>query len=693
METAPSVAASSPPVDAEGVVRGPGVLGPVDALPRLAAFFFTAVGVVGLPLLLAGRFTRVPVLVGVVVVTIALELLWRRLVDRPAAVSRREAVVSLLAVGVAVLSTMANARWGSQHLLVDGDPAVYAVTGQLLAQTGSLEIPTLAQSVFGGNASLNYAGAGFDLDVGGASVRPSFMHLLPMVLAIASWLGGAQALLWANAVVSGAALLAVFVVGARLLPRPEWSLLAMTALALSLPQQHFSRDTFSEIPAQLLVFAGIALLFDAVRSRRSGVVAGVLAGLVLGASCIARIDAFSYLIPLVVVATVLVLAGRGRLAAGMTGGTAVGAVLGYLDLRLGSPSYLGLQLENLNLILTALTAMTLLCAAALLLRRRAVGLWERIRGRALAASVVLLVLLLGAYAGVVRPLVEVGRNLSPDQPTAVGSLQEAAGTAVDPLRSHDELSLQWLTWYLGPAAVALGLLGLTVLVWRTLARQRSTGDAQAALAGLAFLLVFGASTALYLWRPSIVPVHYWATRRFLPVTIPGLLLLASVAASAVPGRRGWRPVAAAVATVALLAPPLVYLRGHATEREYVPMLAVTEQLCAALEPDDAVVLIGGVRLSTAMPQTLRAFCDVPVAIMSGTTTPTDLKAIAAAVRAAGRRPVFLSPVAGPFVAAGPVPGTFRSVVSEQVSVVALTLTTRPQEVFIFPIQVFLAEAP
>ena len=693
METAPSVAASSRPVDAEDDVRGPGVLGPVDALPRLAAFFLTAVGVVGLPLLLAGRFTRVPVLVGVVVVTVALELLWRRLVDRPAAVSRRAAVVSLLAVGVAVLSTMANARWGSQHILVDGDPAVYAVTGQLLAQTGSLEIPTLAQSVFGGNASLNYAGAGFDLDAGGASVRPSFMHLLPMVLAIASWLGGAQALLWANAVVSGAALLAVFALGARLLPRPEWSLLAMTALALSLPQQHFSRDTFSEIPAQLLVFAGIALLFDAVRSRRSGVGAGVLAGLVLGASCIARIDAFSYLIPLVVVATVLVLAGRGRLAAGMTGGTAVGAVLGYLDLRHGSPSYLGLQVENLNLILTALTAMTLLCAAALLLRRRAVGLWERSRGRALAASVVLLVLLLGAYAGVVRPLVEVGRHLSPQQPTAVGSLQKAAGSAVDPLRSYDELSLQWLTWYLGPAAVALGLLGLAVLVWRTLARQRSTGDAQAALAGLAFLLVFGASTALYLWRPSIVPVQYWATRRFLPVTIPGLLLLASVAASAVPGRRGWRPVAAVVATVALLAPPLVYLRGHATEREYVPMLAVTEQLCAVLEPDDAVVLIGGVRLSTAMPQTLRAFCGVPVAIMSGTTTPTDLNAIADAVRAAGRRPVFLSPVAKPIVAAGPVPGTFRPVVSEQVSVVALTLTSRPQEVFTFPMEVFLAEAP
>ena len=693
METAAPPAASTTSGRLDEPRHAVPVLALIDALPRLAAFFLTAVGLVGTPLLLAGEFTRVPVLLGVPVVTVGLELLWRRLVDRPAPVSRRAAVVSLLAVGVAVLATMANARWGSQHILVDGDPAVYAVTGQLIAQTGTLEIPTLAQSVFGGVSGFNYAGAGFDLDAGGASVRPSFMHLLPMALAIASWLGGAQALLWANAVLSGAALLAVFVVGARLLPRPEWALLAMTALALSLPQQHFSRDTFSEIPAQLLVFAGVALLFDAVRSRRSGVGAGVLTGLVIGASCIARIDAFSYLIPLVVVATVLVLAGRGRLAAGMTGGTLVGAALGYLDLRLGSPSYLGLQVENLNLILAALTAMSLLCGVVLLLRRRALTLWERLRGRALAASVVVLVLLLGAYAGLVRPLVEVGRNLSPQQPTAVGSLQEAAGSVVDPLRSYDELSLQWLSWYLGPAAVALGLLGLGVLLWRALQRQRDDGDAQTALAGLAFLLVFGASTALYLWRPSIVPVQYWATRRFLPVTIPGLLLLASVAAAAVPRRPGWRPVAAAVTTAALLVPPLVYLRGHATEREYVPMLAVTEQLCEALGPQDAVVLIGGARLSTAMPQTIRAFCGVPVAVVSGTTTPADLTAFAAAARATGRRPVLLSPTATPVLASGPVAATFRPVVSERVSVVALTLTTRPQELFTFPMKVFLAEAP
>jgi hypothetical protein len=674
-------------VTAPEVERPSPVLGAVDVLPRLAAFFLVALGLVGTPLMLLGRFDRLPVLLGTAVGIVLLELAWRR--GRPAqqAVSRGTAVVSLLALLVVAVSTGANARWSSQHLLVDGDPAVYAVTGQLLADTGGLEIPTGSEEVFGGVAALNYAGAGFDADAEESVVRPSFMHLLPQVLAVASWAGGPRALLWSNAVLSGLALLAVFAFGARLLGRPGWALVAMTALALSLPQQHFSRDTFSEIPAQLLVFAGLALLLDAI-ARRRGLLPALCAGLVLGVSCIARIDAFFYLVPLVAFAAVLALAGRGRAAAGLTGGVAVGALVGYADLRIGSPFYLGLQKENLDLIFLALAATVVGCAIALALGRRTRALWDRLHGRALAGGVTAVVVLLSGYAGLVRPYVETGRNLSPEQPTAVASLQEQAGLAVDPLRSYDELSLQWLSWYLGPAAVTLGLLGFAVLVWRALRRQPSSAQARLALGGLAFLLLFGASTALYLWRPSIIPVHYWATRRFLPVTIPGLLLLAAWLAAAVRGR--WRLPVGALVAVSLLVPPLVFLRGHVTEREYVPMLAVTEQICDALEPDDAVVLLGGGRLPTGLPQTVGVFCGVPVAVVDRDTTSTDLATVQQAVQGVGRRLVLLGALPDPQLADGPYTADFRPVVDVPVSVVALSLTGRPDERFVFPMTVFLA---
>jgi hypothetical protein len=303
--------------------------------------------------------------------------------------------------------------------------------------------------------------------------------------------------------------------------------------------------------------------------------------------------------------------------------------------------------------------------------------------------------LLSAYAGLVRPQVETGRHLSPRQPTAVAALQEQAGLAIDPLRSYDERSLEWLSWYFGPAAITLGLVGLVLLVHRTLVRQRSPEQARVALASLAFLLLFGASTALYLWRPSIIPVQYWATRRFLPVTIPGLLLCAAWLAAALPrpsrpgaGARGLRIGVGAAVAAALLVPPLVFLPGHGTEREYIPMLAATEQVCAALEPDDAVLLVGGQRLSTGLPQTIHAFCGVPVAVISETTTLADVDTAARAAQAAGKRLVLLSPVPDPFLPDGPLPATFTPVVDLEVSVVALSLTGRPDDEFRFPMTVF-----
>lgn len=668
----------------------------VDLLPRLAAFGLVALGLVGTPLVLLGAYEPALVVPLCGLLLVLLELGWRRAAPRRAPVGRRVLAVSVLAVVVAALSTGLNARYESQHLLVDGDPAVYAVAGQLLAETGSLRIETQAQELFGGGEQLNYAGAGFDAYDDESVVRPSFLHLLPQALAVGAWvgelevggvgLGGPQVLLWVNPVISGFALLAVFAFGARLTGRAEWSLVAMTALAVSLPQMHFARDTFSELPAQLLVFAGLALLWDAVASRRTGL--GLLAGLVLGVSCTARIDAFFYLVPLVVLATVLVLAGRQRVAAALTAGVLVGAVVGYVDLRVGSPQYLALQSENLDLIFLALAVFAVACGAVLALRRPALRLWSRLHGRALAAVLTGLLVLLSAYAGLVRPYVETGRNLSPEQPTAVAVLQEQLGQSPDPLRSYDELSLQWLTWYLGPVAVGLGLLALAVLVWRTLRRQPTARDAQRTLLALGFVLLFGASTALYLWRPSIIPVHYWATRRFLPVTIPGLLLLAAWLVPQVRGR--WRWPAGAGVGAALLVPPLVYASGHWTEREYVPVLAVTEQVCAALEPQDAVLLVGGLPLSTGLPQTITAFCGNPVAVIDRGATVDDVEDVQEAVEAADRRLVLLSPVSGPTLPDGPVPGDFELVVDQDVTVVALTLDRRPDELYRFPLSVWAA---
>lgn len=145
--------------------------------------------------------------------------------------------------------------------------------------------------------------------------------------------------------------------------------------------------------------------------------------------------------------------------------------------------------------------------------------------------------------------------------------------------------------------------------------------------------------------------------------------------------------------LALLVPPLVFLRGHATERDYVPMLAITERVCDALEPDDAVVLVGGTRTATGLPQLVSTFCSVPVAVVDNETTTQDLARISRSAAEAGKRLVYLSPSPDPALGEAPVPGEFEPVVDLPVTVVALSLTGRPDELFTFPMPLYRATAP
>ena len=100
----------------------------------------------------------------------------------------------------------------------------------------------------------------------------------------------------------------------------------------------------------------------------------------------------------------------------------------------------------------------------------------------------------------------------------VGFLQQAEGVVVDSARRYYEHSMEWLSWYLGPVTLALGVIGVAIAVWWVI---RGHGRRS----GLALALgAFLAPTVLYLWRARAVPDQMWVMRRFLPVTIPGVAL-------------------------------------------------------------------------------------------------------------------------------------------------------------------------
>ena len=665
--------------------RPPGWL---DLLARSVGFAVVSLGLVGLPLALAGQFRRVPTAVGAALVFTALTLLWHRWQrgggERAAPVGRSATVGAVLALVVAVGSAVANGSAHYSHLLVDGDPAVYAATGTLLARTGELTVPTDNAVLFGGNATVEHAGAGYFRSEDEPTVYPQFFHLLPVLLAVGSWLGGVQLLLLVTPLLGAASLVAFYCFAARLVTAP-WSLLATATLAVLLPQLHFSRDSFSEIPSQLLVFAGLSLLWDVTgrgpSSDRGALGGGLVAGLVLGGSAMARIDAFLYLVPL---AAALLLVRTHRAGLGVVLGMGVSAAVALVDGALGSPVYLASVRSQLLLTAAALLAVGV---AALVVRRSPT--WPARLGERLAWPVAGAVVALGTFAWFVRPVVEVARDI-PDRTNAtIAGLQRAEGLAVDVPRSYDEQTMHWLSWYAGPVALALGVLGLAWLTARLL-RGRDLRLAP-------FVLLFGVATAVYVWKPGIFPVHYWASRRFLPVTFPGLALLAALvcarlwAAGSRSGhprlRRAGRPVAAVLAA-AVLAYPLALLPSATLPRSYEGLVPAFEAMCGSLLPDDVVLLVGGPPATTGLPQAVEGYCGVAAGAATADTRPSDVEQVAAAAKAQGRRLVLLSPVPDP--ASVPAGVRFRPVFDVTVPTQALSLSQRPDEVFPYRVRLFSA---
>jgi hypothetical protein len=661
----------------------------LDAIVRFAAFGVVALGLAGLPLALLGRFRALPVVLGVAVVFAVLCLLWRRwqvgAAGRRPPLDRSANLIGLLAVGVAVLSVVVNGWQTNQHLLVDGDPAVYGVTGALLAHTGGLTVPTYAGSLFGGDPTLNFAGPGYFATAGEPTLYPQFLHLFPALLAVAQRAGGTGAMLLVNPVLGGFALLAFFVFAGRLL-RPVWALVAMTSLAVLLPQLHFTRDLFSEVPSQLLVFAGLALLWDVTGPRRSqarpdAVLLGALvAGLVLGGSTMTRVDAFFYLAP---IAAALLLLRAGRAGLAVLAGMLISAAVGLADGYWGSPVYLRSTLAPL--VQTA-ALLVVLGAAAYAVRNRPE--WPARLGGRVALPAAGLTAVLAAFAWFVRPHVQVTRDI-PDRTNAtIAGLQAREHLPVDVPRAYGELTMQWLSWYLGPITLTLGVLGLSYYLYRLL-RGR---DARLA----PFVLLTGAVTAVYVWKPGIFPVQYWASRRFLPVSFPGLILLALLLC-----QQGWEwgrsrlgtplgravPAVAGLLGVSVLVVPLAMLPGATLVRNYDGMLPAFRAMCGSLLPTDVVLLVGG-SSKDSLVQAVEGYCHVPAAAAGLDTKPANVQRVDAAARAHGRRLVLLS--ADPNPPQVPPGTTFRPVYDVTVPTEALAISHRPDEVFPYRVQLFAA---
>src|SRR5260370_20078989 len=119
----------------------------------------------------------------------------------------------------------------------------------------------------------------------------------------------------------------------------------------------------------------------------------------------------------------------------------------------------------------------------------------------------------------IRPLVQTVRSeTNPVTVAFIAQVQKLAHLPIDPHRTFAEDSLYWVIWYIGLPAVLLAAFGAALL-----ARRFLRGSAM--MWGLP-VMVIGWSVVTTLWKPGIVPDQPWASRRLVPIVLPGMVLFA-----------------------------------------------------------------------------------------------------------------------------------------------------------------------
>jgi hypothetical protein len=612
----------------------------------------------------------------------------------------------VVAAGFAVWQFLFN----SESVIVLRDPGAYLQTGYWIAQHGSLPIPQSLASFGGAHPGLGFSSTGFFTS--GTSVVPGLMSGLPLVLAGAFWVHGLPVAAAMGPVLGGLAVLAFGGLVGRLAGLP-WAPAGALVLAFTLPEQYTSRASFSETAAQVLLFGGLSLVVDALTLRHAGNRPGspaespergaasgpapargwrtrfwlrwlrglgrrlgpqwapmALGGLALGLTAVVRIDGLLDVLPAIPFIGILVVR-RSNAAIPFCIGLVIGAAYGLADaFLLARPLLDSLQPLPIliGLIAAWLATMTLVGVELLrltgfprilrpLLARRPMR-WLPELGTALAVA---------ALAGLaIRPYLQTVRGPATGAAADfVASLQRLEHLRVDPGRLYAEDTLYWVIWYVGLPAVLLGGFGLALLIRRCLHALFSWQDPSGAARIWALpLAVICCGSAAVLWQPETAPDQPWASRRLVPLVLPGLILCAAWASAWLRGRsrsRGAGRLAASFVAgfcvVALLVPTVATtfglglshtgksgaLRptadGLALKRTGPGQDGAVSRLCSALGPSATVVIVAA-SVAQQFTQVIRGTCGVPVAWIVGRPAG-DVQSVLSDIERTGRRPVLL----------------------------------------------------
>lgn len=460
----------------------------------------------------------------------------------------------------------------SEYIIGGKDPGVYLNAGVQIAQRGTLvyhdpvvaAVPSDARPLFMPSdrppdqfLAPRFMGF-FVLDPDTGAVVSQFPHLYPASIAVGYGLDGLTGARRACSFWGVFGILAVYFLGARLFGRPA-AAAAAALLMLNVVQLWFARYPNADMVMQGLLFA--TLLAGARAHVDEDPFFAPVAGALLGLQLFLRFDAVIAVAAIGAASALGYVTGqRLRWTFLATLGAAAilsvwyltGPMRAYIEL----PRYFLMHLPwwQYAALVLAVVAVVFLLAIG----RRSTGLSTAVaRGVPLLATSVVVALAL--YALVLR---------------------HPGGRLTD----YDAYALRtFAAFYLTLPALIAALIGYVIvarpLFWRD----------------PAFVLTLTAFALFFFYKIRIVPEHFWAARRFVPILLPGALLLA--AAAALTGVRGRGPISRAVrmpiGIVFLAVLATQYARAAAPigrHIEYEGVIGHVEQLAGRIGDDDLLIV-------------------------------------------------------------------------------------------------------
>jgi hypothetical protein len=401
----------------------------------------------------------------------------------------------------------------SEYVIGGKDPGTYVGEAAALSRTGGLvvrdrvvaDVPEDSRRLFfpaHGTPDLYYSVRfmGFFVeDPAAGTVTGQFPHVLPASMAVAFDLAGIRAALAVTGWWGVLGLVALYFAGSRLVGRAAASAAALF-LGLHVLQVWFARIPNAEIVMQPLVLSTVLALTTWTEDDDPffAAVAGVLAVLVV----FLRVDALLAVAAMVAAVLLSWYVGAGRapwlfaslLAAGAP------AIVWYL----AGPMRTGFDVYQVNLLRLPLGWIGVAAAGLVVVL---VAARRRLRPALLSSVpglVAAFLILAGWYAWFLR---QPGGGLTPWDASS--------------LRTFVEI-------YFSPVALALVFVGIGVVLP---ARFWSAP---------VLVCVVTAFAVFVFYKMRIVPTHFWMGRRFLPVILPGALILAAAGAFSVAGDAGSR---------------------------------------------------------------------------------------------------------------------------------------------------------